>query len=90
MGVNLKTGEMHQIFIYSGHIFVKIIENDIIALSPVRTRVWKGATNALKTKPLIKNNQSLKELMRLSLWQACHHLHTWSFLCRHSCANISQ
>lgn len=36
MGVNLKSGgkkkprEMHQTFIYSGHIFVKIIENDII------------------------------------------------------------
>lgn len=38
MAVNLKRGggrkktrEMHQTFIYSGHIFVKIIENDIIA-----------------------------------------------------------
>lgn len=30
-GRRKKTREMHQIFIYSGCIFVKIIENDIIA-----------------------------------------------------------
>lgn len=30
-GEEKKTREMHQTFIYSGHIFVKIIENDIIA-----------------------------------------------------------